>query len=238
MTNTAEASQSRTSNAWIAEIKRVCEAAAQGDLEARILNIDAEDELAAMLHAINHTLDMTDAFVREATASLAFASEGKFFRRVLTAGLRGSYGRSAVTINTATEMMGTETAKLKQAEKLRTALVTDITTAKEVTQKLSQSTSDIESMSQAIEKIANQTNLLALNATIEAARVGEAGRGFAVVAEEVKRLANESAIATKDIKKNVLSMKEASTTTIASIDRVWTVLSQQASGSEKSEGAE
>ncbi len=48
-------------------------------------------------------------------------------------------------------------------------------------------------------KIASQTNLLALNAAIEAARVGEAGRGFAVVAEEVRKLAEESGNAAKNI---------------------------------------
>ena len=84
---------------------------------------------------------------------------------------------------------------------------------------LSEKTANINSVVTTITKVADQTNLLSLNAAIEAEKAGEYGLGFAVVAMEIRRLADQTAVATYDIEKMVKEMQSAVSAGVMGMDK-------------------
>ncbi len=93
-----------------------------------------------------------------------------------------------------------------------------VSSSAEVVAKLGERSKKIGQIVDAISGIAGQTNLLALNAAIEAARAGEQGRGFAVVAEEVRKLAEQSQQAAKQIAEMIGEIQIDTATAVAAMN--------------------
>jgi methyl-accepting chemotaxis protein WspA len=84
---------------------------------------------------------------------------------------------------------------------------------------LNDKASNIADVVKTINKVADQTNLLSLNAAIEAEKAGEYGSGFAVVATEIRRLADQTAVATFDIAQMVKDVQSAISAAVMGIDK-------------------
>ena len=91
----------------------VCTAVARGDFEARIVGIRDGGEMGETLWLINDLIDRTDAYVREAAASMDYVSRHLYFRRIVERGMLGGFLRSARSMNAATDAIATRVEEFK-----------------------------------------------------------------------------------------------------------------------------
>ncbi|WP_300525726.1 methyl-accepting chemotaxis protein [Aminiphilus sp.] len=152
--------------------------------------------------AVEETKDGVER-VSEAMESLAAAGqEINAGVEEVAAGAQTAAQRSADTaeqVQRAEEEGRTGIAAVKKAVESIRGVAVDSESAAGAVVELGTRARNIQGFVAQISQIADQTNLLALNAAIEAARAGDAGRGFAVVAEEVRKLAEESNAAARNI---------------------------------------
>ena len=85
--------------AAFSEISAVLKKTSNGDLSARVVHWDEFGDLSPVLSHLNHTLDLSDAFIRESSAALTAALKKEFHRTFLTQGMAGVFGRGADVIN-------------------------------------------------------------------------------------------------------------------------------------------
>ena len=221
-------------------------ASGEGDLTKRI-PVESSDELGQLAEGINAMIAKIQTVVAKVRQSslqlLSTASEISATARqqdTTVQGLSSSTTQVAAAVReisaTSKELAGTmsevneranQAAKLAASGKKRlggmeTTMEGLVESTASISGKLAtirDKANTINMVVTTITKVADQTNLLSINAAIEAEKAGEYGRGFLVVAREIRRLADQTAVATLDIDSMVRHMQEAVTSGVMQMDK-------------------
>ncbi len=176
-----------------------------GNLNAQ-LTIDQNDEigdLAESLSIMAAKLTKIISEVIQSSDAIAESSMDLLNSSVKLADGANNQAASAEEISTSMELVLSRiqqnTQNAQETEKIALQAAKGIQVGNESTRALIQSMNDIVQKISIVGEIAKQTNLLAINASIEASRYGMQGKGFAVVAAEIKKLAEKSQLAAKEI---------------------------------------
>lgn len=164
--------------AQLALITQVCERAAAGDLEARIVGVSAEGGLGNVCHAINAILDVADSFVREASAAMQNCSHDRFHRPILLRGLQGAYRQSAAVINAAGVKMQASSEQLAFVARLAAENATNVSTVATACEELKASGSDISTQTA-------ESTQLTQGAVDQATQVSTAVQALTLAAQKI-----------------------------------------------------
>jgi methyl-accepting chemotaxis protein WspA len=220
---------------------------AAGDLTAEVPETDADDETGRLLRAIStmtHNLRALVARAKQASVEiLSSATEFAASSRQQEATVQGfttstnqiatavrQISSTSNELQTAVEAINAVAAQtaslaeegksgLKSLDDTMDRLARVATTMSSRLGAIRQEAEEITGVVTTISKVADQTNLLSINAAIEAEKAGEQGLGFLVLAREIRRLADQTAVATLDIEEMVKQMQGAVSAGVMEIDR-------------------
>ncbi|MCK4742877.1 MAG: methyl-accepting chemotaxis protein [Sulfuriflexus sp.] len=228
-------------------INDVVSQAANGDLTGQLINFDGEEGIDQLASGIQSMIDSLNKLVSQVqqsgiqvtSSTTEIAATAKEQEATVTeqAAATNQIMATATQISATTrELASTMHEVADVAEKTtdsandgQEALVNMENTMMQmnnatasITSKLavlSEKAANINTVVTTITKVADQTNLLSLNAAIEAEKAGEYGLGFAVVATEIRRLADQTAVATWDIEQMVKEMQSAVSAGVMGMDK-------------------
>jgi methyl-accepting chemotaxis protein len=220
--------------------------AAEGDLTVK-LHIAGDDELGQLARGVQSMIDSLNFLVAQVQRSGIQVTSSATHIAATAKEQEATVAEQAATVNevvtTATEISATakelvktmdEVAKVAEStagsaesgqaglKKMGMTMHQVVEASSSIAAKLevlNEKASNINTVVTTITKVADQTNLLSLNAAIEAEKAGEYGLGFSVVATEIRRLADQTAVATWDIEQMVKEMQSAVTAGVMSVEK-------------------
>jgi methyl-accepting chemotaxis protein len=212
---------------WMERIAHVCEKVAEGDLEARLVGAPADPVIRRTVIAINHLLDQTDAFVREAKVSLECAGQGRFHRRFLLRGMKGSFRAGAEMINCAGKEMARQAEAIKKAEAERLLLADNLeTTVRSIVESVHQSSQHIREIAHGLISSSAKTNSDAATAAADSRSTSES-------VQKVASAAGQLEVAFGEVEQQAMQSAKVVTTAVAAAQQTHVVMEQLKGASEK-----
>ncbi len=233
-------------NDKVGVILQTVQGAANGDLTGRI-DVSGEDAIGQLAAGVQAMIDSLNALVSQVQRSGIQVTSSATEIAATAKQQDATVSEQAATVNqivtTATEISSTTKelvstmdevaevaestassaseghAALENMEETMRQVVDASSTIASKLEVLNEKAGNINSVVTTITKVADQTNLLSLNAAIEAEKAGEYGVGFSVVATEIRRLADQTAVATLDIEQMVKEMQSAVSAGVMSVDK-------------------
>ena len=236
----------RTINRPLDKLTALMEAMREGDFTQRMV-VDRQDELGELGHGFNRMADEVMGLVaqvqksgirvstsmteiaatsrqQQATASEVAATTteiGATSREISATSkeLVRTMNEVAVVAEHASSLASSGQTGLSQMEETMGQVMEAASTINTKLAVLNEKAGNINQVVTTITKVADQTNLLSLNAAIEAEKAGEYGRGFAVVSSEIRRLADQTAVATLDIEEMIKEIQAAVSAGVMGMDK-------------------